>query len=103
MSGTMSVMGPRSERRRRVVALVAIPLSAVAIASCSAITGKTESTAPPIPSLTFDVTTTTTPPTTIAIAPRATASETSAPTTQPQIPTTVAVTTTTEPIALQEL
>jgi hypothetical protein len=103
MSGTMSVMGPRSERRRRAIALVAIPLTAVALASCNAITGKTDASVAPIPSLTFDVTTTTTPPTTIAIAPPGEATETSAPTSQAQVPTTLAVTTTTEPIALQEL
>ena len=103
MSGTMSVMGPRSERRRRALALMVIPLTAVALSACNVITGKTEATVPPIPSLTFEVTTTTIPPTTIAIAPRSTAGETTAPTTQPQVPTTVAVTTTTEAIALQEL
>jgi hypothetical protein len=101
MSDTMSVMGPRSERRRR--ALAAGVLAWSSLAACSAITGESDATTPPIPSLTFDVTTTTTPPTTIAIAPRATGSETSAPTTQPPIPTTIAVSTTTEPIALQEL
>ena len=103
MFGTMSVMGPHSERRRRAIALVVIPLIALALTACNVITGKTEATVPPIPSLTFEVTTTTIPPTTIAIAPRATAADTTAPTTQAQVPTTVAVTTTTEPIALQEL
>ena len=100
----MSVMGPRSERRRRPTAIVAIPLGAVALAACSMITGKSEETVPSIPSLTFDVTTTSTPPTTIGIAPPTTTGETATvTTTQPQVPTTVAVTTTTEPIALQEL
>jgi hypothetical protein len=102
MSGTMSVMGPRSERRRRAVAGAAVVLALTSLTACSAITGESDPTAAPIPSLTFDVTTTTTPPTTIAIGPRPT-SETTAPTTQPPVPTTVAVTTTTEPIALQEL
>jgi hypothetical protein len=77
-------------------------LACTSLAACS-LTGESESTTPPIPSLTFDVTTTTAPPSTIATAPRVTGSETSAPTTQPPIPITVAVTTTTEPIALQEL
>jgi hypothetical protein len=103
MSGTMSVMGHRSERRRRALAAMAVPIALASLASCSAITGKTEATTPPIPSLTFDVTTTTTPPSTIAIRPRTTASETTAPITQSPVPTTIAVTTTTEPIALQEL
>src|SRR3954451_5267505 len=99
----MSVMRPGSERSRRAGAIAAIPLVPLSLAACNTITGKTESTVPPIPSLTFDVTTTTTPPTTIGIAPRSTASDSTAPATQPQVPTTVAVTTTTEPIALQEL
>lgn len=99
----MSVIGPRSERRRRAIAPVAVLSSALTLAACNTLTGHTESTTPPIPSLTFDITTTTTPPTTIAIAPRATVSQTTAPTTQAPVPTTVAVTTTTEPIALQEL
>ena len=103
MAGTMSVMGLRSERRRPAFAIGAIPLVAVSLAACSVITGKTDATVAPIPSLTFDVTTTTTPATTIAIAPRATSGETTGPATQPQVPTTVGVTTTTEPIALQEL
>src|SRR5918994_3145098 len=102
MSGTMSVMGPRSERRPRAIAAAAGLLACTSLAACN-LTGQSESTTPPIPSLTFDVTTTTTPPSTIAIAPRATGAETSAPTTQPPIPVTIAVTTTTEPIALQEL
>ena len=96
-------MGPRCERLRLARAATAFVLAAAPLAACSTLTGETESTAPPIPSLTFDVTTTTTPPSTVAIAPRATGSETTAPTTQPPIPTTVAVSTTTEPIALQEL
>jgi hypothetical protein len=77
-------------------------LACTSLAACS-LTGESESTTPPSPSLTFDVTTTTAPPSTIVIAPRTTGSETSAPTTQPVMPTTIAVTTTTEPIALQEL
>lgn len=102
MFDTMSVMRPRSERRRRAVAATTAVLAAASLAGCN-ITGESDSTTAPIPSLTFDVTTTTTPPSTIAIAPRVTGSETSAPTTQAPIPTTIAVTTTTEPIALQEL
>jgi hypothetical protein len=102
MSGTMSVMGPRSACRRRAIAVAALVLVSATLAACS-LTGGSTSTTPPIPSLTFDVTTSTTPPTTLVIAPRATVSESSAQTTQPPIPTTVAVTTTTEPIALQEL
>jgi hypothetical protein len=102
MSGTMSVMGLRSERRPRAIAGTVGLLACMSLAACS-LAGQSESTTPPIPSLTFDVTTTTTPPSTIAIAPRATGSETSAPTTQPTIPITIAVTTTTEAIALQEL
>jgi hypothetical protein len=102
MTGTMSVMGPSSERRRRAGTAAACVLACASLAACS-LTGESESSTPPIPSLTFDVTTTTTPPSTIAIAPRGDASETTAPATQPVIPTTVAVTTTTEPIALQEL
>ena len=102
MSVTMSVIDPRSARRRRPIAAASVALAFASLAACS-LTRESESTTPPIPSLTFDVTTTTTPPSTIAIAPRATGSDTSAPTTQPLIPTTVAVSTTTEPIALQEL
>jgi hypothetical protein len=104
MSGTMSVMGPRSDYPwRGAIAAVAVGLSATLLAACDTLTGKTESTTPPIPSLTFDVTTTTTPPSTIAIGPRTTGSESTAPSTQAPLPTTIAVTTTTEPIALQEL
>jgi hypothetical protein len=101
MTGTMSVMAS-SERRRRACASIAGLLACVSLAACS-LAGESESSTPPIPSLTFDVTTTTTPPSTIAIAPRSDTSDTTAPATQPVIPTTVAVTTTTEPIALQEL
>jgi hypothetical protein len=103
MFDTMSVMRPRSERRRRAIAAAAAVVAGASLAGCSTLTGESDSTTPPIPSLTFDVTTTTTPPSTIAIAPRVTGSEPSAPTTQAPIPTTIAVTTTTEAIALQEL
>jgi hypothetical protein len=103
MFGTMSVMGPRSTRRPRAIAAAAFALAFAPLTGCSGLTGESESTTPPIPSLTFDVTPTTIAPTTIAIGPRPTATETSSPATQAPIPTTVGVTTTTEPIALQEL
>jgi hypothetical protein len=91
---------------------VRVGLAAVLLAlatACSAITGDSGSATVPSPSLTFDVTTTLTPPTTqragasAAPAPDTQAAESTAPTTQPLLPTTSAVTTTTEPIALQEL
>src|SRR4051794_39295962 len=99
----MSVMRPRSERRRRAVAIAVIPLVALSLAACNTITGKTESTVPPIPSLTSAAPTPPPPPPTTGPPPLPTPSDTPPPATQPQVPTTVAVTTTTEPIALQEL
>ena len=91
------------KRWRAVVSLAGVAL----IASCSTITGDSGPQTVPTPSLTFDVTTTLTPPTTTQAprsdAPATQASEIRAPTTQPVLPTTSAVTTTTEPLALQEL
>src|SRR5262245_24961395 len=102
--GTMFSMSP--EPRRRLIAALASLAAIAGLAACSTITGDGADPTAPVPSLTFDVTTTVAAPSTsTTLAPTSTslAPASTVEATQPPVPTTIAVTTTTEPIALQEL
>ena len=65
MSGTMFRMSPRPW-----FAATGVALAAACLASCSTLTGESSPETAPIPSLTFDVTTTTRPLTTSHSPPR---------------------------------